>query len=66
MNTEREMDAETEELVRRRLTQIERGVREAIRREVEWLELHNFPVWVSQNGRVVDARQNRDGPQRSA
>ena len=52
------MNAETQELVRRRFEQIERGVREAIRREVEWLERHNFPVWVSENGHVVDASKN--------
>lgn len=52
------MDAETRELVERRFEQIRTGVTEAIRREVEWLERHNFPVWVSENGRVVDATKN--------
>ena len=38
-----------------RFEQIKRGVTEAIRREVEWLRRHNFPVWVAENGGVVDA-----------
>lgn len=53
------MDPETEEqLLERRLEQIAEGAAEAIRREVRWLREHNFPVWVAENGRVVDARKN--------
>ncbi len=51
------MDSETRQLVERRFEQIRRGVEEAIRREVAWLERHNFPVWVWRDGRVVDARK---------
>ena len=55
------MAAETkEQLLERRLEEIRRGVPEAIRREVEWLKLHNFPVWVAQNGEVVDASKVPD------
>jgi hypothetical protein len=50
------MSAETtEELLRRRSAEIRRGVITAIAREVAWLRRHNFPVWVYENGRVVDA-----------
>jgi len=35
-------------------------VPEAIRREVEWLKLHNFPVWVAVNGDIVDASKLED------
>ena len=52
------MSAETRELVERRFEQIHRGVTEAIRREVAWLERHNFPVWVFRNGQVLDASKN--------
>lgn len=48
------MDADRE-FLERRLEQIREGAREAIRREVEWLKRHNFPVWVCENGTVVDA-----------
>lgn len=58
------MSTETRELVERRFEQIRRGVTEAIRREVEWLEHHNFPVWVAENGRVVDATK-KGGPERT-
>ena len=43
------------ELVERRLEQIEKGAKEAVRREVAWLKEHNFPVWVAEGGRIVDA-----------
>jgi hypothetical protein len=53
------MTAETkEQLLDRRLEQIREGATEAIRREVEWLKRHNFAVWVSANGRVVDATKS--------
>lgn len=52
------MDTEAQELVERRFEQIRRGVTEAIRQEVEWLESHNFPIWVSENGGVVDASKS--------
>ena len=29
--------------------------------EVEWLEKHNFPIWISRNGRAVDARGGQPG-----
>ncbi|MEE8469243.1 MAG: hypothetical protein V3T22_12355 [Planctomycetota bacterium] len=47
-----------DQLLDRRLEQIRRGASEAIRREVEWLKRHNFPVWVWKNGHVVDATKN--------
>ena len=54
------MEQETRErLIERRLEQIRRGVPEAIRREVAWLRRHNFPVWVWEDGRVVDAAKAR-------
>ncbi len=28
----------------------------AVREEVEWLERHNFPIWIYFEGEVVDAR----------
>ncbi|MFT6109672.1 MAG: hypothetical protein ACJA2W_002594 [Planctomycetota bacterium] len=28
----------------------------AVREEVEWLEKHNFPIWIYHEGEVVDAR----------
>jgi hypothetical protein len=50
------MEPETsEQYLNRRLEQIRRGATEAIRVEVEWLERHNFPVWVWRDGRIVDA-----------
>ena len=50
------MNGETkQELLERRLQQIREGVPEAIRRELRWLKKHNFPIWVSENGKVVDA-----------
>lgn len=44
-----------EERLERRLDQIDRGVRRAIDLEVEWLKRHGFPVWVWEDGRIVDA-----------
>lgn len=44
-----------EELISLRFEQIREGVTDAIRREVAWLKKHNFPVWISENGHVVDA-----------
>ena len=59
------MDAEARrELIARRQMQILEGAREAVRREVEWLRRHNFPVWVAANGRVVDASKRRDRQRR--
>lgn len=55
MNTE-----SREQLLARRLEQIRQGASEAIRREVEWLKRHNFPVWIWKNGRVVDATKSGD------
>lgn len=52
------MNAETRKLVEKRFEQMCTALPEAIRREVEWLERHNFPVWVWENGRVVDASKN--------
>ena len=50
------MDDKTRnELIDLRLEQIREGTTEAIRREVAWLRRHDFPVWVSENGHVVDA-----------
>ena len=50
------MPAETrDELLERRFEQIRKSATQAIREEVEWLERHNFPVWISVDGRVVDA-----------
>lgn len=53
-----------EQLLDRRLREIQEGATEAIRREVAWLREHNFAVWVFENGRVVDATKsdssNRD------
>lgn len=55
------MDPEARKaLIARRLVQIQEGAREAVRREVEWLRRHNFPVWVADNGRVIDASKRRD------
>ena len=47
----------SEQFLERRLEQIRIGASEAIRREVEWLKRHNFPVWVWKNGHVVDANK---------
>lgn len=53
---EKPMDAKSrEELIDLRLEQIREGATEAISREVAWFKKHNFPVWVSENGHVVDA-----------
>lgn len=47
-----------QELIERRYREIREGGAEAIRREVEWLKRHNFPVWVcDEEGNVVDASQ---------
>ena len=46
------MEPETEkQLLERRLEQMGEGAAEAIRREVEWLREHNFPVWIWACGR---------------
>lgn len=37
----------------------EEGAR-AVREEVEWLEEHNFPIWIYYEGEVVDARTLSD------
>ena len=59
------MPAETrEELLERRFEQIRKSATEAIREEVEWLERHNFPAWISVGGRIFDATKesvNEDG-----
>jgi hypothetical protein len=44
-----------QQLFRRRREEIDRGMKEAIRLEVERLRRNNLPVWVSKNGRVYDA-----------
>lgn len=50
------MDSETlNQFLDRRIAQMREGAREAIEREVAWLREHNFPVWVAENGHVVDA-----------
>lgn len=58
---ERPTDPDLEEHLERRFEQIQRGVVEGIRREVEWLKRHGYPVWVWENGRVVDANEDRSG-----
>lgn len=53
------MESETkEQLIDRRFEQTRKSATEAIRIEVEWLRRHNFPVWVSVNGRIVDVSKN--------
>jgi len=46
------------QLLDRRLEEIRLGATEAIRRRVEWLKRHNFPVWVAKNGDIVDVSKN--------
>jgi len=56
------MDSDTrDQFLDKRIEQIRAGAREAIRREVAWLKEHNFPIWVSENGKVVDASENGEG-----
>jgi len=45
-----------EQLIARRRREIHIGVMEGARKEVEWLERHNFAVWILHEGQVVDAR----------
>jgi hypothetical protein len=45
-----------EQLIARRRREIYIGVMEGVRKEVEWLERHNFAVWILHEGQVVDAR----------
>ena len=42
------------EILANRLEQIEEGLREAIRREVARLRQQGLPVYVAENGRVVE------------
>lgn len=51
MHEEREREAD---IFARRLDQIEDGLREAIRREVARLRRLGLPVYVAENGRVVE------------
>ena len=52
-------DEAKEEFLERRFEQISRALTEAIRTKVEWLERHRFPVWVSRDGKVVDASKEQ-------
>ncbi|MCP3905995.1 MAG: hypothetical protein GY715_20415 [Planctomycetes bacterium] len=47
------------EIRRRRLDEIERGLREGIRREVERRRRLGLPVYVAENGRVVERPERR-------
>ncbi len=47
-------------LLRKRLDDISEGFREAIDREVETLRLEGFPIYVSDNGQVIDLQQEVD------
>lgn len=52
------MKPETEaEFLDRRIAEMSKAAKEAIRREVAWLREHNFPIWIAENGRVFDARE---------
>jgi len=58
------MTSETEaEFLDHRLEQIRTGAAEAIRREVAELRRLGLPVWVSENGHVVDASKNGSSTQ---
>ena len=53
------MGAESmDDLIERRFAQILEGAADAIRLEVAWLRLHNFPVWVARGDRIVDAAKD--------
>lgn len=56
MDEEREREAE---ILARRVEQIEDGLREAIRREVARLRRLGLPVYVAENGRVVERPESR-------
>lgn len=47
------------EILKRRLDQIEEGLREGIRREVARLRRLGLPVYVAENGRVVERPEPR-------
>jgi hypothetical protein len=44
-----------QQLIKRRAREIDQGMKEAIRLEVERLRRNNLPVWISRNGRIYDA-----------
>ena len=46
-----------EAFLRKRLDDICEGLREAIDREVETLRREGFPIYVSDNGQVIDLQQ---------
>lgn len=43
--------------LRKRVEDISEGLREAIDREVEVLHREGFPIFVSDNGRVIDLQE---------
>jgi hypothetical protein len=48
-------------LLRKRLDDISEGFREAIDREVETLRREGFPIYVSDDGQVIDLQQAERG-----
>lgn len=50
-------------LIAQRCETMAAGVMEAVRREVAYLRARNLPVWVADNGTVIDANAKPTSPQ---
>ena len=48
-----------EQILDKQLDETCEGLREAVDREVETLQREGFPIYVSDNGRVVDVQQQK-------
>lgn len=46
------------EFLKKRLEQIAEGLKEGIRREVERLRKLGLPIYVEQNGKIIDLQKN--------
>ena len=51
-----------EQVLDKQLDDICEGLREAVDREVETLQREGFPIYVSDNGRVVDLQRQKPRP----
>ena len=54
------------DFLEKRLDAICEGLKEGVRREVARLRKLGLPIYVSENGKVVDRQTDRSGPQTGA